>query len=43
MIRVVARTSGDFTREVEGDTQHVASHLTCQPQVVSNGHDFDFQ
>jgi len=34
--------SADFTRKVEGNTQHVAGHFTCQPQLVSNGHDFNF-
>ena len=37
----MASTSANFTREVDGNTQHVAGHFTCQPQLVSSGRDFD--
>jgi len=42
-IRVVVRTSAEFTREVENGTQHIDGHFTTRPQHVANGHDFDFQ
>ena len=42
-IRVVVRTSAEFTREAENGTQHIDGHFTTRPQHVANGHDFDFQ
>ena len=40
-IRVIARTSAEFSREVEGDTQHVPGHFSSHPQLVSGAHDYD--
>lgn len=40
-IRVIARTSADFSREVEGDTQHVQGHFSSHPQLVSGAHEYD--
>ena len=36
------RTTANFSREVEGDIQHIPGHFTSHPQHVSKGCDFDF-
>ena len=40
-IRVIARTSGEFSREMEGDIQHVPGHFSSHPQLVSGAHEYD--
>jgi len=40
-IRVIARTAADFSREVEGDIQHVPGHFSSHPQLVSGAHEYD--
>jgi len=42
-IRVHVRTTGSFSREVEGDIQHVPGHFTSHPQHVSRACEYDFE
>jgi len=42
-IRIVTRTSANFTREVEGDTQHISGHFLSYLQHVAAGHEFDIE
>ena len=42
-VRVVVRTSANFTREVEDEIQNVPGHFATHPQLVANGHDYDFE
>jgi len=42
-IRVVARTSANFTREVKGVTQHISGHFSSYLQHVAAGHEFDIE
>jgi len=37
------RTTGSFSREVEGDIQHVPGHFTSHPQHVSRACEYDFE
>jgi len=38
---VAARTSADFSRQVESDTQHIDGHFSSRPQLVASGHQYD--
>ena len=43
-MRVVARTSAQFSRDVEGplpETHCISGHFASYPQHVASGHDFD--
>ena len=42
-IRVTARTTAEFSREVEGEVQHVDGHFLGHPQLVAGGHDYDIE
>ena len=41
-IRVVVRADVEFTREVEVGIQHITGHFSTHAQLVSAGHDFDY-
>jgi len=40
-IQVVVRTSAHFSRDVEGQTQHIDGHFSSRPQHVASGHEFN--
>ena len=40
-IRVAARTTAEFSREVEGEVQHIDGHFLGHPQLVAGGHEYD--
>ena len=42
-VRVVVRTTANFTREVEDEIQNVPGHFAMHPQLVANGHVYDFE
>jgi len=39
----VVRTTANFTREVEDEIQNVPGHFAMHPQLVANGHVYDFE
>ena len=41
-VRVVVRADVEFTREVEAGMQHITGHFSTHAQLVSAGHDFDY-
>ena len=41
-IRVVIRADVEFTRKVKARIQHITSHFSTHAQLVSAGHDFDY-
>jgi len=40
-IRVQNRTTASFTREVEGDVQHVVGYFQTMPQLINSSTDLD--
>jgi len=40
-IRVQIRTTASFTREVEGDVQHVVGYFQTMPQLINSSTDLD--
>jgi len=40
-IRVQVRTTASFTREVEGDVQHVVGYFQTTPELVNSFTDLD--